>query len=290
VFEEEFAKVIKVMRREGSTLSDTLRAAWDGGVLANRTKGKHLQAKDHHVGILGHITETELRSVLSSTEVFNGFANRFLWICTERSKLLPSGGGDVPLNEVVTQLHEVLDYSKLIGRVDFDEQCAWAWSNEGGGLYRMLTHRPEGLWGAVTSRAAPHVLRLALMYTVLDAEKVIRAPHLLAALAVWDYNEKSCAYIFGTSTGDDMADHIEELLREVYPGYVTRKEIRDAFSRNAKPGSIPRGLELLRKHKRAVQVQVPTDGRYAEAWSATEQKVHDRNDRSPLNVARELLS
>jgi hypothetical protein len=290
VFEEEFARVIKVMRREGSTLSDTIRAAWDGGVLANRTKGKHLQAKDHHVSILGHITEAELRTVLSSTEVFNGFANRFLWFCTKRSKLLPFGGGDVPLNEVVKQLHEVIEYSSVIGRVEFDEQCAWAWDNEGGGLYRMLTERPEGLWGAVTSRAAPHVLRLALMYTVLDAEKIIRAPHLLAALAVWDYNEKSCAYIFGTSTGDDMADQIEELLQEAYPGYLTRKEIRDAFSRHAKPGSIPRGLEVLAKHGRAEQRQVPTDGRYAEAWAATEQKGRDRCDRSPLERAKELLS
>ena len=41
--------------------------------------------------------------------------------------------------------------------------------------------------GAPTSRAAAQVLRLSMINTLLDGEKFVRPPHLLAALAVWDY-------------------------------------------------------------------------------------------------------
>ena len=38
VFEGEFANVLKVLRREGNTLSPTLRNAWDNGRLNTLTK------------------------------------------------------------------------------------------------------------------------------------------------------------------------------------------------------------------------------------------------------------
>ena len=41
---------------------------------------------------IGHITVEELRRNLTETETSNGFANRFLWCCVRRSKLLPEGG------------------------------------------------------------------------------------------------------------------------------------------------------------------------------------------------------
>jgi hypothetical protein len=33
-----------------------------------------------------------LLRLLKDTEAFNGFANRFLWICVRRAQLLPDGG------------------------------------------------------------------------------------------------------------------------------------------------------------------------------------------------------
>ena len=50
------------------------------------------KATGAHVSLIGHITADELRRYLTATESANGFGNRHLWLCVDRSKLLPEGG------------------------------------------------------------------------------------------------------------------------------------------------------------------------------------------------------
>jgi hypothetical protein len=92
VLESELASVLKVMGREGNTLSPVVRQAWDGGKLQTLTKNSPTKATDPHVSLIGHMTTEELRRYLSKTEAANGFANRFLFILVRRSKVLPFGG------------------------------------------------------------------------------------------------------------------------------------------------------------------------------------------------------
>jgi hypothetical protein len=293
VFEEEFARPLTIMRREGSILSEILRAAWDGSILASRTKGKLLEARSVHLGILGHITEAELKLQLGAAEMFNGFANRFLWFCTRRSKSLPFGGGRPNLAPLVSTLHSVLADSTGVREIEFDEATKRIW--DPGGIYDALLNRPAGLLGSVTGRAEVHVTRLALLYAVLDGARSITPKHLLAALAVWDYSERSCAYLFGRSTGDDFADVIDELLHEAAPGWLTRTEIRDGFRRNAPAGRIPKALALLERAGRAQRRLIPHEkGRPTEVWTAADDanriRQNDINDKSPLERARALLA
>ena len=51
---------------------------------------------------IAHITQEELRRNLTATELANGFANRFLWVCARRFKLLPEGGTSRPLSDIPT--------------------------------------------------------------------------------------------------------------------------------------------------------------------------------------------
>jgi hypothetical protein len=90
--EGEFARVLKVMTREGNTLSAIARQAWDGGTLQVLTRNSPMKATDAHVSIIGHITKSELGRHLTETETANGFANRFVWLLVKRSKILPFGG------------------------------------------------------------------------------------------------------------------------------------------------------------------------------------------------------
>jgi hypothetical protein len=80
VFEGEFARVLRVMRRDGNTLSGILRNAWDGRPFGNMTKQNPLKATGAYVSVVAHITNEECqREIRDTTEMFNGFANRFLW-------------------------------------------------------------------------------------------------------------------------------------------------------------------------------------------------------------------
>ena len=72
--------MLKVMTREGNTLSPVIRSAWDSGDLRSLTKNSPARATGAHVSIIGHITKDELRRLLTETESANGFANRFLFL------------------------------------------------------------------------------------------------------------------------------------------------------------------------------------------------------------------
>ena len=92
VVEPEFAQTLKVLAREGNTLSAIVRQAWDGEPLQTIVRNDPLRATGASIAIVGHITRDELLRYLTATELANGFANRFLLVAVKRSKLLPFGG------------------------------------------------------------------------------------------------------------------------------------------------------------------------------------------------------
>lgn len=64
---------------------------------------------------------------------------------------------------------------------------------------------------------------------------------------LWDYSERSCAFIFGEDVGDPVADRILKELKKTGEQGLTRTEITsDVFHRNLKPGSLSDALDRLR--------------------------------------------
>ena len=113
----------------------------------------------------------------------------------------------------------------------------------------------------MTSRAEAHVLRLALIYAVLDKTTKIKRAHVKAALAVWDYSFRSAVYIFGERVGDKHADAILDALQASKDG-LTRDEIRNqVFNRNLPSHLIGQKLGLLLAHGLAKSIKVSTGGR-----------------------------
>ncbi len=274
VLEPEFARVLKVMRREGNTLSSVIRQAWDSDRLRVMTKTP-LVASNTHISITGHITLFELLRNLDETEMANGFANRFLWVFSRRSKYLPYGGSLKPsdLNPLVQRLHEAVAHTRETYELRRDEGADALW----GEVYRELSDGHSGMLGSVTSRSEAQVMRLASLYALLDCSKMIRAEHLEAALAFWKYCFDSAKYIFGNQTGDKTADKIYEAL-QANPGGLTRTQLRDLFNRNATPGQIGSGLKLLIELGRVDVENQKTEGRPVERYRVRPNDNNDIND------------
>lgn len=195
IIETEFASALQVLKRPGNTLAAVLRDAWDREMLQSPTKNPHAKATGAHVAIIGHIIPEELLRHLTSIEEANGFANRILWVAVRRSKYLPDGGNfrtsDYPT--LITNIESAIRFAKEVHEVKRDEEASELWR----AVYRALSDAPRGLLGAITARAPTQVLRLSLIYALLDKSPVIRGKHLRAALAVWRYCEASARYIFG---------------------------------------------------------------------------------------------
>lgn len=265
VLESEFSSVLRVCDREASTLSTTIRQAWDSGDLRTLTKNSPAKATGAHVSIIGHITQDELLRGLNSTEAANGFANRHIWAAVRRSKLLPFGGDlqDSSLSSLVVTLREVMTWCGQPRELVFSEDARNAWVR----AYGDLSAGRPGLIGAVLGRAEAQVLRLACLYAALDCSPLIEMAHLKAALALWEYSERSAEYIFGDSLGDPDADAIYTRLRASIGG-LTRTEIRDLFARNLGANRIERALTALRKANLAQPEKFSTGGRDGERWRA----------------------
>jgi len=230
-------------------------------------KHSPLQATGAHISIIGHITIDELRACLTRTEAANGFANRFLFPLVRRSKELPFGGSldDSVTLELGKRLRERIENAKSIGRVAMTDTAQEQWK----AVYSRLSAAQPGLLGAVVARGEAQVVRLALIYTLLDGAGQIDVPHLKAALAVWEYCETSAAFIFGDLLGDPVADEIARALQRAGPEGMTRTAIRDLFGRHRSAERIGAALALLMTRGRAKPESRATGGRPVEVWFAT---------------------
>jgi hypothetical protein len=258
--------VLRVLRRESNTLSAVVRDAWDRDRLRSITKNSPAVSTGCHISIIGHITRGELRRHLTETDMANGFANRFLWLCVRRSKCLPEGGQlhRMDFTPFMSRLRDAVEFGRAAGTLHRDDDARAIWRE----VYPTLSDGRPGLLGAVTSRAEAQVVRLSLVYALLDRSPLIRGEHVMAALALWEYAERSARYIFGSALGDPTADEVLRLLRSRAEG-VTRNEIREHFARNVPAAEIARALATLDEAGLAKkESRTDTGGRPAEVWHA----------------------
>jgi hypothetical protein len=244
VIESEFARLLAVVSREGSTISANLRNGWDTGTLSIHTRQNKVKVSGGHLSLIGHITREELLRRLDSTETANGFGNRILWTCARRSKSLPHGGGDMKIDSgLLDPLAKATDKTRKMGntRVKFDDQAAKLWEQ----VYGDLSEGRPGMLGSMTSRAEAHVVRLSLIYALLDSKEQIEVEHLRAALAVWKYCEASARFIWGDALGDPTADDILRELRAAGVDGRTRWDITNHFGRNRTAAELDRALGVL---------------------------------------------
>jgi len=261
VVESEFARVLSAGQRQGNTLTAVMREAWDGNRLGLMTKTKGAQCAAPHISIIGHITKDELLRCLTDTETANGYANRFLFVCARRSKVLPFGGKRLDYSQVQDRLRAAIAKARRTGEVPLDPQAAALWE----AVYPDLSEPAGGLLGNVTARAEAQVRRLACLYALLDESEYVCFEHLQAGLQAWKYCANSCRSIFGDSMGDPIADDILNLLRRS-PDGLTRTDLFQHFQKHKRSEEIGRGLQAIQKAgKGRCQIE-QTGGRPTERW------------------------
>ncbi|CAN5416463.1 hypothetical protein BH10BDE1_BH10BDE1_27880 [soil metagenome] len=245
VIESEFAGLLRVLQREGNRLSPVIRDAWDGSPLNVLTKTDPLKATDAHISIVGHITETELIRYLSETEALNGFGNRFLWVATKRARLLPFGGEIDPgaFEQLSKSLRVAIRFADEERQMKMTEAARARWIS----IYSELGEEKDGLYGTLVARSEPMVLRIALLFALLESSRVIDGRHLDAALAAWSYCDQSCYALFGAKAPSIKQLKIIDAL-EVRADGLTQTEISvQVFQRNQSSQQIKLALEGLAK-------------------------------------------
>lgn len=108
------------------------------------------------------------------------------------------------------------------------------------------------------------MLRLSLVYALLDGTEIVSVPHLQSARALWEYSERSADYIFGDATGDSVADSVLSSLRQ--RGRMSRTDLYNLFRRHLASARITLALDLLISKGLARTFTEDTGGRPLKIW------------------------
>jgi hypothetical protein len=289
IYESEFSSVLKVCEREHNLLSEVLRKAWDHGHLRNTTKTAPLKATDAHIALIGHITMDELQKTLTTTAAANGFMNRILLVCVKRHGRLPEGGSlsAQDLAALRTKFRHAVKNASTIGVMERDEQAKIAWD----AVWDDLTEDRPGMVGCLLARAEAQVLRLSMIYALLDGSAVIKHEHLNAALAFWQYVEASVWYLFGTSLGDPTADTVLAALDQAPKGLTRNHLLTQTLHGNVRADELDRVLRLLQRLELVTVSQQNTGrrGRPAELITRTLNEVNEVNTPGYVSTSNDAV-
>jgi len=258
VVESEFANVLHQTRRGGNTLSAALRDCWDGISLKPAVKSNRLFASHPHLCLSGAISPTELMGLMSTREITNGFANRFLMLWAERSQILPfpRATPQVTVDLLAKRVLEILEFVRADDyhvrdqlSLELTAQAQWRYAH----LYRGELNDEVGsdLVSGLLERRAPMLLRLAMLFALSDLQLRIDVAHIDAAMAWMRYMAASVRYVF-VSTAEEakmalsrkLSDQLFNFLRA--RGTATRSEINtDCFGGRVPKTQMDAAIERL---------------------------------------------
>lgn len=247
VVESEFANVLHQGRRDGNTLSAALRDCWDGVDLKPATKSNRLYASDPHACLSGAISPSELTGLMSARDLTNGFANRFLMIWAERSRMLPfpKETPQAVVEHLARRTLEVLAFVHADRhderdhlRMELSAHAQWRYAQ----LYRgeLNDDLGDGTVGALLERRAPMLLRLAMLMALTDLQTRIDALHIDAAMAWIRHATASVRFVFVSAAEEAKQAQVRELSNRVLTflrerGQATRSQISTECFRGKVP-------------------------------------------------------
>lgn len=256
----ELASALHAARRENSTLSQTLREAWDGKTLRTMAKNNPRTATDPHLSIIAHVTRQELIKSIRDTDVYGGLFNRCLFILSERARLLPHGGDLEDLGEILDPIKARIDFARGVYRMTRSSGADRLWEREYGAL---TTATGSDVVSAVLSRAEPQVLRLSMLMALAAGRATIEVDDLQAALDLWRYSEASARAVFA-GDNDALFDRLHDLIRE-NPG-ISRSALHKKVGWKLSASTLLGTLSRIQAMGLARSESIKTGGRPIEKW------------------------
>ena len=255
VIEPEFDNVLSQVKRDGNTLSATIRNLWDGRDLEPMSKSGQKsgeRATRPHVAIMGHITAFELRLKSTENDAANGLLNRFITVFVHRPKLvpLPEPTPEVRIRYLAERMADAIEavtdgnfHANNKTEIRLGEEAREFWCEQ----YPQLSRDREGKGGSLMARAEVYARMLAMIFCMMDGRREIEPCDLRAALAWVDYWRQSVDYIYRMADEDGEVDpfalQVFEFIR-AEPG-ITATKLSSKFNRNKSAKEIKRALEVL---------------------------------------------
>src|SRR5467141_417075 len=175
--EGELASIFVLAGKPDARADIVMRDGWDGKPLRNVVKGKSREGfsnsakcEEPHLSISGDTTIHELRQKMPVGADENGFGNRFLYVYVHRVKLCPQGSPESDWTQEIRDFQEVVQFARTVKHVSMSKRARQWWNDN---YSRFEQQGPDGLAGKMTTRAAAHIRRLAMLYALIDLTEEI---------------------------------------------------------------------------------------------------------------------
>jgi hypothetical protein len=153
------------------------------------------------------------------------------------------------LSTFAPKLASAIKHGIDAGELDFDIEADNLWER----MYPEISKAVGGFVGEMMARSEAQIMRLTLIYALLDEASAMRVEHLEGAIALWDYCKASVRFVFGNLSGD--AQKIMDVL-VAYPDGISRTDLHIALKKNLYGERLRLateeliGLELLKDKKK----------------------------------------
>lgn len=260
VNEDEFARLLEVTSRTGNTLVQVLLSGWDSATIGVRTKGSgKVRVSRPHIGVVGNVPDTDLRSALHGFS--SGFANRFMYLLVDSPHDLPFprrlSPGDV--KALTEPLHAGMRWANARSRV-------LPLADEARDTYEALylDHRRSQRVGknarvtGLRAREVTNIVRIALIYAIIDQSETITSAHLEAAAAFVKYANDSVQIMFGSQFSERATTVLAALRAAPRETGMKRTEARALYANNWDAGQFEEVVKELTEAGVAVERVVPS--------------------------------
>jgi len=258
VVESELASILTRMLRTGNTLSSTIRDMFDGKGISPANKKKSITTKHTHIGLHACVTGSELKRLLKSTDVDNGFWNRFFMIHAENVGFVPSPS-KTPTEIIDKLARATLDIIKYsLGDYPNNQNTHELFFSDEAKKYsdtvKEYYHLPceNEFIASLLARRKPYLNRLSMLFALTDKSRVIDLRHVKAAAAWIEYSSQSIRFVFSSERQSEKAleaknnaAKILDLLNEDGKSHSSTEINTKCFKGNAKANKIKEALSYL---------------------------------------------
>jgi hypothetical protein len=265
----ELAGPLRASKNERSTLSPTLREAWDGKDLCTLAKNAARRVTDPHVSLIAHITREELARLSTEADIFGGLFNRVLWPLSKRVRFLPEGGDIGTAHRLGDLIRDCVDRARQVGLITRTPAARDLWAS----IYPSLTTVAEGgILGAILGRGEAQTLRLSLIMALLARRREVDVADLEAATDLWHYCRDSARVIFAPAAGlatVDLGGKIVSAVTAAGPDGISRSTLAERlYIRRDRRAEFLTELARAKARGLIEATIVPTSGRPREEWRA----------------------
>ncbi|MFY7940015.1 MAG: DUF3987 domain-containing protein, partial [Burkholderiaceae bacterium] len=208
-------------------------------------------------------------STMASRDLTNGFFNRFLPIWAEREKVLPfpQATPQHVVDALANRVLEVLAFCKAERWVEHDHMRLEL-SPVAQKLYAQLYlgELSDNSHGeritALIERRAPMLLRLAMLFALMDLTTTVGEQHINAALAWIRYSVESVKFVFASGVDEHAVAEVNQTAQKIIDflkksGQATRWQLtKECFGGHQSKAKIDEALdELLSNNPPLIEVE-----------------------------------